>query len=204
MYKVYDNLLPKKFVDDICDYVCAPSFIWYLGPSGRTINEEKAKKHPKFKNSTQLTHPFLSAKHPWVKTGIKEFYVPNKSIAIKESNMINSLIIEFYKQLGESCTNKRLHRIKANMLLESTDNTPNPPHIDIIDMDHKVILLYANDSDGDTIIYEDEYGEKVLDKITPKKGRILFFDGHHYHSSTPPVKSQRRIVVNINIIEVNN
>lgn len=204
MYKIYDNLLPEKIIDDICDYVCHSSFIWYLGPSGRTLRNEQAEKHPKFENSTQLIHPFLSAKYPLIKNGIKEFYVPNKNIVIKESNMINSFLIEFYKAIGESPKNKRLHRVKANLLLENKLNVINPPHIDINDNKHEVIILYAIDSDGNTILYEDENGEKILAEVTPKRGRILHFDGHHYHSSCPPVKSQKRIVININVVDKND
>lgn len=200
MYKVYDDILPKDMVDNICDYVCHPSFIWHIGKHGRTLSDQFAIKYPNFQNNVQLIHPFLSRTQPWINGGIDGGYIKDYKLALFESNMINSMIIEFYKNIGENHNNKILHRIKANMLLESLDQTPNPPHIDICDEKHKVILMYMNDSDGDTIFYEDETGDKILDKITPKRGRIVFFDGHHYHSSSPPIKTSRRMVININII----
>lgn len=188
-------------VDQICDYVCHPSFIWYSGECGRTLSDKFTYRYPNFQNSVQLTHPFLSKTQPWINGGIKGEYIKDYNLAITESNMINSMLIEFYKNIGDTHNNKILHRVKANMLIESLNGTPNPPHIDIIDKKHKVILMYMNNSDGDTIFYEDESGSKIIDTVTPKRGRIVFFDGHCYHSSSPPVKTSKRMVININIID---
>jgi hypothetical protein len=74
---------------------------------------------------------------------------------------------------------------------------------------HKVLLYYVNDSDGDTIVLKQKYpfshnrisgltqGE-VLQQISPKKGRVVMFDGSHFHSSTVPSK-QLRCVINIDV-----
>jgi hypothetical protein len=77
---------------------------------------------------------------------------------------------------------------------------------------HLVMLYYVNDSDGDTILYDktvedipydvsfyslypEEYCKlKVKHRISPKKGRILFFDGRVYHASSTPTKSIRCII----------
>lgn len=84
-------------------------------------------------------------------------------------------------------------------------------HIDIF-RPHYVFLYYVNDSDGDTIIskrkYEDDqpsflnrnYEEiDILEKVSPKKGRVVVFDGHHYHAAGIPHKSTR-CVLNFNVI----
>ena len=75
---------------------------------------------------------------------------------------------------------------------------------------HKVLLYYVNDSDGDTIVLKQKYpfshnrisgltqGE-VLQQISPKKGRVVMFDGSHFHSSTVPSK-QLRCVINIDVV----
>jgi hypothetical protein len=200
MYKVYDNILPKKVTDEICDYVCRPGFIWYAGPGGRTLNDQSAEKYLNFQNSVQLTHPFLTRSQQWINGGIKEEYIRDYNLAIFERNMLINIIIKFLGIIGEDISSKIIHRAKANLLLESLDTTPNPPHIDVIDMKHQVFLMYMNDCDGDTLIYEDKSANKILTRITPKKGRILFFDGHHYHSSTPPTNNPKRMVINVNLI----
>lgn len=75
---------------------------------------------------------------------------------------------------------------------------------------HKVLLYYVNESDGNTILLKQKYpfsynkisglthGE-VLQEIEPKKGRVVMFDGHHFHSSTVPSK-QLRCVINLDVI----
>ena len=74
--------------------------------------------------------------------------------------------------------------------------SPNPgpdiKHIDIEDIKHMVCLYYINDSDGDTILFNDN-GEEIK-RVSPKKGRIVFFDGSIPHCSSRPSKSSRAIV----------
>jgi hypothetical protein len=73
---------------------------------------------------------------------------------------------------------------------------------------HLVMLYYVNDSDGDTILYDKVFEDihivtyrpnecgnlNIKNRVSPKKGRILFFDGRFYHSSSTPSKSTRCIV----------
>ena len=59
---------------------------------------------------------------------------------------------------------------------------------------HWVCLYYINDSDGDTIFYE---GDKEIKRASPKKGRIVFFDGSLYHRAGVPTKNNR-MIININ------
>ena len=76
--------------------------------------------------------------------------------------------------------------------------SPNPSsqaiHIDRPE-NHMVMLYYVNDSDGDTIFYDDN--ENEIKRVTPKKGRIAFFDGSIKHSGSSPSNSTR-IVINYN------
>ena len=92
----------------------------------------------------------------------------------------------------------------------------NTPHVDNEYLEHYVGLLYLNDSDGDTIIYneqynpdsgltESEYYDTILDRkvtvkdtIECKENKFVCFDGYTYHSSTCPTNVNRRITVNFN------
>ena len=60
------------------------------------------------------------------------------------------------------------------------------------------ILYYVNDSDGDTILYENDR-KTVIERITPKAGRFLYFDGNIPHCASRPVESLKRLVININL-----
>lgn len=74
---------------------------------------------------------------------------------------------------------------------------------------HLVLLYYVNDADGETILFhetlddvqyeegtypDDNHEFNVASKITPKKGRILLFDGRTYHSASSPTTGIRCII----------
>ena len=73
--------------------------------------------------------------------------------------------------------------------------SPNPGldtiHTDM-DFNHWVFLYYVNDSDGDTVFFKDDEKTEIK-RVTPKKGRGVFFDGSIKHCSTRPSKSHRCI-----------
>lgn len=85
---------------------------------------------------------------------------------------------------------------------------------DIIHVDrkcpHLVFLYYVSDSDGDTVLFnkrcehvDDQFLEKdvilqPIQRISPKKGRVLIFDGLIYHATGIP-KRKKRCVVNFNV-----
>ena len=76
------------------------------------------------------------------------------------------------------------------------------PHIDLDEgFEHIVVLYYVVDSDGDTIIYNERtespsYTEKQ--RVSPKQGRVVIFEGGQYHTAAQPTKGTR-CIVNYNI-----
>jgi len=76
------------------------------------------------------------------------------------------------------------------------------PHIDLDEgEEHIVVLYYVIDSDGDTVIYNERtksltYTEKQ--RVTPKQGRVVIFEGGQYHTAEQPTKGTR-CIVNYNI-----
>ncbi len=70
------------------------------------------------------------------------------------------------------------------------------PHVDIVG-DHFVMLYYVCDSDGDTIIYNEQEKSSsytVQKRITPKQGRVVLFDGSYYHTAEQPLNNIRCVV----------
>ena len=85
--------------------------------------------------------------------------------------------------------------------LNLKDRTVDTPHIDLLRREHLVALYYVCDSDGDTIIYNER--EKlgtytIKQKVTPKQGRMVLFDGSLYHTAEQPLNNVR-CVVNYNL-----
>jgi hypothetical protein len=83
-------------------------------------------------------------------------------------------------------------------------------HIDL-PYDHLVVLYYVVDSDGDTLIVDktregniEEYHHNVEDyniiqRVKPKRGRAVIFDGKYYHTAEQPTQNMR-CIINFNII----
>lgn len=106
---------------------------------------------------------------------------------------------------------KSLMRIRVGITFnDGSENRVAAPHVDW-DVPHVTALLYINDSDGDTILWDklykegsecalslDEHGLTELISISPKENSLLIIGGNQYHSSTRPKTSPYRAVVNFN------
>ena len=131
------------------------------------------------------------------------------------SSAINALLVPL---LFVACDKANLKfngliRIRLGMFPETPVDVPyHNPHVDFYEP-HIVGLYYVNDSDGDTVIFKEtfdhltveqsvrlanERGFTELARVSPKKGRMAFFDGKHYHASMHPRKHSHRIAITIN------
>jgi hypothetical protein len=95
-----------------------------------------------------------------------------------------------------------IDRIKFNMLLKRSnpDDAYNSPHIDMTERTYKSLLYYVTDSDGDTFIFNEKFGDKkdlsVRQRISPKKGKAVVFDSNTWHASSNPRTHSNRLVLN--------
>ena len=87
-------------------------------------------------------------------------------------------------------------RAKAITQIASPSPGPNSPHVDL-HIPHLVLLYYINDAEGDTILFNNK--NKEVQRITPQKGKAIFFDGSIKHCSSRPSKFSRSIL-NFNFI----
>ena len=102
------------------------------------------------------------------------------------------------KKLGIMNVNVLQGRSFLQLPLNLKNRDVDTPHIDIHDRDNFfVILYYVCDSDGDTIIYnETKESDKytIKQRVTPKKGRVVIFDGMLMHTAEQPLNNTRCIV----------
>lgn len=70
------------------------------------------------------------------------------------------------------------------------------PHTDM-GIPHWVILYYVNDADGDTVFFDKN--DKIIYRVTPKKGRAILFNGNIKHGGGIP-KQYSRCIVNFDIM----
>jgi len=86
-------------------------------------------------------------------------------------------------------------------------------HVDMR-IPHTVFLYYVNDTDGDTFLFDktiddastpEEFKQakfKIHKRVTPKKGRVVVFNGNRYHSSSGPTIAQR-CIINFDVATIN-
>ena len=84
--------------------------------------------------------------------------------------------------------------------LNLKDKIADTPHTDM-DKEHLVVLYYVCTADGDTIIYnekEESNTYTIKQRVTPKQGRVVLFDGSHYHTAQQ-CTNKIRCIVNYNL-----
>ena len=108
---------------------------------------------------------------------------------------INSPWFYFVEEIMSHNTVETLLSAKAflQIPLYNANKIPDLPHIDRT-IDHNVSVYYVKDSDGETLLYE---GDKIIQRIMPKKGTLITFNGNTMHSAIQP-KTHVRCVINFN------
>ena len=110
--------------------------------------------------------------------------------------LIVSLLESACNKIGKQSVNVIQGRSFLQLPINYKGEREDSPHIDTSD-DHFVMLYYVCDSDGDTIIYnEQEKSDSytVQKKITPKQGRVVLFDGSYYHTAEQPLNNIRCVI----------
>ena len=188
-YCFYDNILPEEQQIFIKKWLIEnDTFPWFFYNSTVPEHYLRQQHNDVFLNdSIQLTHSFVSYDIHTKKSQIDSPYYNIAEIIIKK--FIN---LYDYK-------NVQILRAKTNLQFQYNNTTENSycaPHIDLLES-HHVLIYYVNDSDGDTFLFDKN--KKIVNRISPKKGRILFFNGDILHASSLPIKSKYRSVINFDI-----
>ena len=100
-------------------------------------------------------------------------------------------------------------RIKLNCMVPQPNwerSQFNMPHCDKHleggeNVNYLTAIYYITDSDGPTYFFNKYWGDtfedmQVEDYCIPKKNKLILFHSTKYHTSSPPIKYDRRIVVN--------
>ena len=126
----------------------------------------------------------------------------------KQLSRFHNLFLPILKNACLKMEIKDINVLQGRSFLQLPLNLKNrdvdTPHRDIYDRDNFfVVLYYVCDSDGDTIIYNERKESKtytVKQKVTPKQGRVVLFDGGLMHTAEQPINSNVRCIVNYDLI----
>ena len=172
MINIIDDLVSKDLQDSLENIMLNNTYMpWFLHKS--TYNGEF--NHNNVLETQQFVHTFY------------------------DEEGINSKYFEEPKKIIDLLSLNNLIRVKANLLLQNKNSDVDKhttPHKDF-NFDHHVYIYYVNDSDGDTFIFDEDLN--VVKRVTPRKGRILHFDGKWLHASSSPITSNNRCIFNIDI-----
>jgi hypothetical protein len=200
---VIDDIISPVVQNDMEDYFSSADFPWYYNPSAnygslddKHIREEeylKLKQNSNYIDTPQFTHTIFNSTRQQISQIAYQAFSP----------ILMSLPFSITK----------LIRIKLNLTYKHNEmfgEKHGIPHVDFIDTEGLVtIIYYINDSDGDTIIFNEKKTSSnfihsdnltIKQKIKPKKGRCIIFDGTYIHAGNNPSTDNPRIVANINIL----
>jgi hypothetical protein len=129
------------------------------------------------------------------------------------SEMVHDAILVACDRAGR--TVDKITRARLGLVTATESTFTHEKHIDF-SYPHTTGLLYLNSSDGDTTLYSSIHEEglsifeqaaeemDVVQKITPRENRVVFFNGFQFHSSSTPTKTTYRLVLSFNFTEKDN
>lgn len=189
-----ENIIPKAYADAIEERVTGKQFQWYL-------------------NKSLVSPDFFTDRKKYLEynpVGFNHF--------LYEENQVQSPQFEFFYPLILTIQdlklfpNNSLERARFNLTEPRNSDLKNHmPHIDSW-YEHYVVIYYVNDNNGSTFIFDQVNENFELDskefiettnftikkEIKPKKGKIVAFNGQHYHASSYSTNSPYRVVLNMN------
>jgi hypothetical protein len=154
--------------------------------------------------STVAPHKYLIMKDENTKEYIQFYHqLLDDNGNPSSSNFI--FLAEFLKNKLKSIINvNNFFRMKANLQTQcsfSKEEFYNTPHLDRYFKTDKYFngIYYVNDSDGDTFFFNKVNDKYLINKkVSPKKGRLILFDGNIYHAGRNPIEALKRIIINFN------
>tara|TARA_B100001287_G_scaffold254830_1_gene238522 strand:- start:338 stop:931 length:594 start_codon:yes stop_codon:yes gene_type:complete len=188
---VIDDFINKNYQEDIRNYLMGDytyndqQFPWYY------IDDVTAAYEEGNQGRAGLSHvyvEYLDDKSSKIISDFHDLFVPLLNKACETLQVPTAKIVQ-----GRSF-------LQFPLNLNSVDD--DTPHIDLDEGDrHIVVLYYVVTSDGDTVIYNERTESDtytVKQKVSPKQGRVVIFDGGLYHTAQQS-SNKIRCVVNYNL-----
>jgi hypothetical protein len=177
MIKVIDNVISDKYSQFLFDE--SVKLKWTFVPNlsyGNTGNYDSAG----FSYSLYLKEDCNNSE--------------KKTIVAPEYSYTIPLILEAFDKLNLDGNISKVFRSRIRFTLNRHVSVVEDKHVDYI-FPHLVLLYYINTTDGDTVLYE---GDRIIERISPRRGRCVLFDGSIVHASSSSTLAPR-LILNTNM-----
>lgn len=149
-----------------------------------------------------VTNDFTQKDYPWF---YHQLITNNKSTSDFSQYFLDIFLLKYIslcKKLDKGLVPdfNVIHSMRINLSLSDGNifkRTKTPIHVDRT-FDHLVMIYYINDSDGDTVLNNKIFLNKKV-RVTPKRGRILIFNGKIDHFAFLSKKCEKRSIINFNL-----
>jgi hypothetical protein len=188
--KVLDNIIDKELQDEIENLLFDPQCSWYYNPF--TVTKEEEQEHADKHNLSKELLKNVVDTQMFVHSITKGTRIDDEKTGLVCAEILKQF------QTRADFPIEIVYRIQSNLQIRDghiSEEQHNVIHVDNYDP-HYVIIYYVNDTDGDTLFFNES---SIIKRVSPKKGRILLFEGSNLHANQLPRKSLNRCVLNINI-----
>ena len=184
---VFDDFIDIEYQKDIRNILLGEfdyqgqQFPWYY------IEDVTASGDHDSQHRSALAHQYVE-------------YIDGESVG-KKLTIFHHLFLDMLKKVCRKMVIRNINVLQGRSFLQFPlnlkDRSFDTPHIDIHDRKHIVALYYVCDSDGDTIIYNERKESEsytIKQRVTPKQGRMVIFDGWLMQTAEQPLNNVRCIV----------
>lgn len=193
---IIDNFLPDIYVDSIYKMIGGQEIPWSFSKYSTSAYGDIDK----FFYTKEPTDEHIQFRH---------IFIENNQLKSPYLHYISALIASYENHFGKI---NGTQRIKSNLLLPQKGSPLQRPHVDDMENEsydstgyiagRKTLLYYVNNSDGDTVLYNERFEGKpigeltVQQRVTPVKGRAVIFDSNQVHSACLPTNKKYRLIIN--------
>ena len=177
--KIINDFLEQEYFDDLQHHVLSPLWPWYYQ------NNISLGKTTDVSNYG-FTHKLINPDDKGYNVG-----------------QLNRFVYDVSQEVGSS----NVLRCRMDMTTNRGNNIKLEPHVDLT-YSHTTAIFYVNDSDGNTIIYNEMYNQidqeiddtqlTIKQEIEPKANRLIIFNGLHLHTGHTPSIHNQRVLINSN------
>lgn len=183
---VLDNFIPKSYEDKIKNEILSEQINWHF-MKDIAFTQQDIQDFKLSKSIPAFAHKFYDMSVGVISPGYG-LVLPIVYFACDKINYPVSEIIS----------------ARSFLSMPVQDAVYDHIHVDRT-VPHTVVLYYVDDSDGDTVFFNETFNDvaekdakfenlTIRKTVTPKKGRAVIFDGSIYHTATRPTRGSRLII----------